>query len=124
MAWILPKGSTIYKSVSTFPGTRYDPIKTTTRDRKIDDETYDITTRELADVWGGPYIPGKRTEDYVPCTGGYCKIDDLVKESSLLAKPAKATTATPAAVKKPRKTPFRSLFVKGSEWKFTMWKMG
>lgn len=124
MAWILPKGSTIYEKVLICSGARYDPIKTTTRDRKIDDETYEIGTRNPTGVWGGTYIPGKRGCDYLPCTGGYCKVDDLVKESSMPAKPSKATkdksaTATPAVLKKPRKTPFRSLFVKGSEWKFT-----
>lgn len=117
MAWILPKGSTIYEKVLICSGARYDPIKTTTRDRKIDDETYEIGTRNPTGVWGGTYIPGKRGCDYLPCTGGYCKVDDLVKESSMPAKPAKASKTKSAP--KTRKTSFRTLFCKGSEWKFS-----
>ena len=127
MAWILPKGSTIYEEVLTFPGIRYDPIKTTTRDRKIDDDSYDFAST-MVPVYNhrtGWVESDKRRSDYIECTGGYCKIDDLVNESAMPAKPAKsskpskATTKpkTPAAPKE-RKTLFRTVFVKGSEWKF------
>ena len=123
MAWILPKGSTIYEEVYTYPGIRYDPIKTTSRDRKIDDETYNISNRSDSSVWGSGST--KRWSDYVKCTGGHCKMDDLVNESVMPAKPAKSTKTSKSSAKpktpaapKVRKTPFRSLFVKGSEWKF------
>lgn len=119
MAWILPKGSTIYDKEYLYPGVNYKPIKTTSRDRKISDEAYGTWAKHdtIYDMRTGWIASEKRLLDYMPCTGGYCKIDDLVNEASLPAKPSKA--ATPAPVKKPRKTPFRSLFVKGSEWKFT-----
>lgn len=122
MAWILPKGSTIYEKVNTFPGHRFDSIKTTSRDRKISDDEYELANRSdfLCDM-----MSKKRWSDYIECTGGYCKIDDLVHESAMPTKPTKSAKTSKATAKpktpaapKARKTPFRSLFVKGSEWKF------
>lgn len=127
MAWILPKGSTIYEKVNTFPGHRFDSIKTTSRDRKIDDSSYDAASmlEPVYCIETGWVKSNKRKSDYVECTGGYCKIDDLVHESAMPEKPAKSAKPSKATAKpktptapKVRKTPFRSLFVKGSEWKF------
>lgn len=117
MVWILPRGSTIYDLVFTYPGSRYDPIKTTSRDRKIDDETYNSCLRAEPDsaVISGSSVYGY--DDYIPCTGGYCKIGDLVNESSIPSRPVKASKPKP--VLKTRKPSFRTLFVKGSEWEFS-----